>query len=138
MPSPLLVKGEFWEGSNFFCIGRPTGANGNVIVRADVTDYSVSIYDESDGDAVVYSATAQPAADIMTVTVTQDGFWTIDPDGYSMLFYARAALWTTPHQGGKTYRVEILLNTTTASYAPHGWGIVPCMYQAYCRPLVAA
>ena len=103
----------FDEGSNWYMPERVSLPNGLAVVRADVTNIDVSVFD---GDAAspqtaIYTATGISTNTIMTAVLTVDGYWPYDTTGYN--FLATIAATSVDVQGLHKVYVEYALNTAS-------------------------
>ena len=104
----------FDEGTNWYLVERVSLPNGVNIVRADVTNIDLAVFDldAAAPQTAIYTQTAISTNSIITASLTVDGYWPFDATGYNFLGTVLAT--SVDIDGLHRARVEYKLNT--ASY----------------------
>jgi len=84
--------------------------SGSAATSADVTNYSVQVFDVTAPTQTLYIATSQSPANHVLATFQTSGGWTRDDVGYNFQLSLPSSTFT--RTGGHVYRVEIILNTS--------------------------
>ena len=144
MPDPIIVKGEVWEEQNPTFCWRATGANGAVLVQADLstgtgsagTGVDIRVYDISANEqtavtnptTAIYSLLGQAASAYVFNSLQTDGYWNADSDGYNVRVTIDCSQSGLVIEGGHKYRASVRLNTTA-------WGPVFLVGEWLAKPI---
>jgi hypothetical protein len=114
---------EITEGANVTIRARLTDDAGNVILRSDVAaGNEARIFDLDNAGAALVSIGSITAAALFGTALSTTG-WTADSTGFALSYtFAAPAL-----EGGKRYRAEIKVNTTSS-------GVIIVQADLLCRP----
>lgn len=104
--TPLAIT--IWEEESLCVMARLRLVTGNYVTQAALASITCNVYD---GGTTVTSPTVVVADAISDTLVTNDARWTPDTTGYN--FVVVLAGTTCFPTGGKRYRVEFTLTTTT-------------------------
>lgn len=121
----FLIESEIWEGKNIWTKARVVGEDNVPLVQADVTSYSLSVFDlNSDtSETAVYTFTATSASSVVFNSLQLDTSWRKDTVGYN--FKHEVAYDAFTQQGGHVYLFEYELDTDD--------GPVPVMHKVTCK-----
>lgn len=140
MPAPILIRSSFWEGSDpGWTLAQVVGKNGALVKLVDADSVDVIVYDTDDSSIVYDDGSGSPVvlskgAVIFDTLQYAGTLWTEDDLGCNFAHYldADTVFATVPAEGGKTYRIEYVIHTTTAN----GSGRLPVVNMAQCRPMI--
>lgn len=106
------------------------GADQTALVTADVTAYSIALYDLDTGTLVSTLTTTTPALTVYN-SAQLDGYWTRDDIGYNVRHYLKNSDWTlTP---GHTYRWVYTLTTGAFDEGAGNWGAITLVREGACK-----
>lgn len=111
MASPRVFT--FDEGANWYLPERVSLPNGVYVVRADVTNIDLAVFDldAASPQTAVYTQTAISTNSIIPASLTVDGYWPYDTTGYNFLGSIAAS--SVDVNGLHRARVEYVLNTVS-------------------------
>lgn len=137
MPAPILIRSTFWEGSDpGWTLAQVVGRDGNLLLAVDVDTVTVNVYDTEDSSLVYGPVTISRAAVVFDTLQYAGTLWTEDDLGCNFAHYLADTdvFATTESEGGKTYRIEYLITTTSGN----GSGDIPVVNLMACRPMIQA
>lgn len=108
MPAPTIHRVSVFEDAGVSLMARVYAADATILVQADLSSITCSVYDVSSPS----SAVATPTVTISSVvfdTLQTDARWTEDSTGYNFRHDLAATVFATP---GKIYRVEYKFTQT--------------------------
>lgn len=133
MSAPVVVRGEFLEGSDIRVMARVLKHDGSVLTQADCTASGASYYvydlNGSDPTAAIISATGLNPNTFVTASLSTSG-WTVDSIGYNFLWVLQnSSVFQAPYAatGGHRYRAEVRIATTS-------FGVVVVVAELACKP----
>lgn len=136
MPSFRTWEHTVPQGVDWEPLDRVSGRDGSRLVEADVTDIDISIFLVPEKTAVYTATGLDPGAGTdpdnrIFDSLQTDDRWKPDSTGYNsrhLLKDSDFAAQSFQPEGGRTYRVEIILNTTA-------WGAIPLVHVYTVIPL---
>lgn len=150
MSQVLVIKGEFFEGSDFKLLARVVSHNRAVLTTGDcsgtATTATINIYDLSGAtpQTAIFTSTSLTSANLIQNTLlTSSSGWSQDSIGANFLlvistqaigsqFSGKGVVWPSGHPvGGHRYRIEVLIPTTD-------YGIVPIVAELTCRAVYSS
>lgn len=129
----MILKRDWMQGDDpGMSAWYVVGADQSALVSADVTGYSIAVYD----------LTARPSALIATLTSTTpalavynspqlDGYWSKDDVGYNVRHYMKASHAT--FLPGHSYRFVYTLTTGAFDEASGNWGAITLVREGACK-----
>jgi len=130
MPAPFILRADVWQQLPINTVARIVGEDESVLGQADFDDWDLNIYDPT--NTAIYTVTSQAigtgsidgSGTVVSAagTLVTDGYWqNADDTGYNFRHRITKALLDVQSaslQGGKTYRFEYILNSSTWEAVP--------------------
>lgn len=135
MPAPVLIRSEFWEGSDpGWTLAQVVDKNNALLLQAGVQSVAVNVYDDETETLIYGPVSLTVSAVIFNTLQGAGGIWQIDALGYNFASYQTNALVfaATAAEGGKTYRFDYAITTTSGN----GSGVVPVVHLMTCKPRI--
>ena len=123
----FIIQSAQLEGKNIWTKARVVGEDNVALVQADVTGYSLSVFDltSDTSETAIYSFSDTSATSVVFNTLQTDSSWRKDSVGYNFKAMVAYTAWT--QQGGHTYQLEWNLSTSD--------GPVPIIHRVKILPI---
>ena len=134
MPAPLIARTTFDEGNRrIWTLAQLVGAHGLLLVLADVDSIEVNVWDSEDHTLIHGPIAIMPGGVIFDALAHAGTLWTEDDIGanFAHKLDLSAVFATTEAEGGRTYRIEYEITTTSAN----GSGDIAVVNLATCRAM---
>jgi hypothetical protein len=135
VPAPLAIRSSFWEGSDpGWTLGQIVDKWNALLLEASCTSISLNVYDDEDQSLLAGPTTLSVANTINDTLLYAGSIWTLDALGANFSHYLTHAyvFATVEPEGGKDYRAEYLITTTSGN----GSGDIPVVHILTCKPMV--
>lgn len=114
--SAITIRDAVFEDSEFVCLARLLGADGEPILQADIASITCNVFDlDADDPTAIVTSPTVAVSSVISDTLQTDPTWTKDATGYN---FKHLVLDTVLSSGGHRYRVEYIFVPTNGSKFP--------------------